>query len=532
MYTVLLVDDEKIIREGVKELLNLSEMDLDITTAASAVEAMAILDSRKVDIILIDIRMPQMSGLELYDIILEKWPLSKLIFLTGHLEFDYVYKVHRHARYVLKAEEDEKLLDALRETIQEIENDLLLEQMTVTSAADRLRARYFERMILLKELLDGGTDLRLVSQEMLDRMDADLDLRRDIYLVVIRCMNLRELDYVTRSQVGERMSMLMQKFFFESWRGSVFGYNKNLSCLLLQPKAGLSPSHCAAALEGSAELYQKAVTKNLDLPVSIFIRREGSSFPQAVTDFSSATDILVTMGDDEIRLDSLDRYSEDSLQRELSQMTLRLERLFENQDRTGILRQLSAIRDRARLLGSSEDLFILELYTGLATRLLGYAQKTGFNRDPAIHAQVTGLFDITRHSSWHKAFSELLSVTEHVFRELDNTLEHKNQDAVNQVKSYILANLDGDTSLYSLSRSVHLCPEHLLRLFKRKEGVTILQYINDLKLQKARQLLAETEMPIKDIASALGFTSTGYFGRFFKSKQGMTPNAYREQGGA
>ncbi len=531
MYTVLLVDDEKIIREGVKELLALSEMDLDVTTAASAVEAMAILDSRKIDIILMDIRMPQMSGLELYDIIREKWPLSRLIFLTGHLEFDYVYKVHRHARYVLKAEEDEKLLEAIRETIREIENDLLLEQMTITSAADRLRARYYERMILLKELLEGGTDMQAVSQEMLTGMDANLDLQRDIYLVVIRCMNLRELDYRTRSQVGERMSMLMQKFFFESWQGSVFGYNKNLSCLLLQPRADLSPSHCAAALEGSAELYQKAVIKNLDLPVSIFIRREGSGFPQAVADFSAATDILVTMGEDEIRLDSLVQSSGDSLRRELSQMALRLERLFENQDRPGVLAQLSAIRDRTRSLGSGGELYILELYTGLATRLLGYAQKTGFNRDPAIHAQVTGLFEITRHTSWDKAFSELLSVTEQIFRELDSTLEHKNQDVVNQVKSFILANLDGDTSLYTLSRSVHLCPEHLLRLFKRREGVTILQYINDLKLQKARQLLTETEMPIKDIATALGFASTGYFGRFFKSKQGMTPNAYREQGG-
>ena len=76
---------------------------------------------------------------------------------------------------------------------------------------------------------------------------------------------------------------------------------------------------------------------------------------------------------------------------------------------------------------------------------------------------------------------------------------------------------------------MHFSQEYLLRTFKKKEGITILQYINDLKLDRARQLLSETDMPVKAIAEELGFTSVGYFGRFFRGKTGLSPNAYREK---
>lgn len=86
--------------------------ELDLATASSAVEAQDILEKRKIDVVIMDINMPQMSGLELYDIIRERWPYCKVIFLTGYSDFDYVYKVHKHAKYVLKAEDDDKILEA------------------------------------------------------------------------------------------------------------------------------------------------------------------------------------------------------------------------------------------------------------------------------------------------------------------------------------------------------------------------------------------------------------------------------------
>lgn len=180
-------------------------------------------------------------------------------------------------------------------------------------------------------------------------------------------------------------------------------------------------------------------------------------------------------------------------------------------------------------LFTMHDLFVMELYFSISAKLLRYVKKIGFNEDVAVHTGIMNLYNISQYSNWEDVFRNLNCVVEYVFAHVDTSIENKNEDVINKVKSYIKNHLDGDTSLYVLSTHVHLCPEHLLRIFKKQEGVTILQYINDLKLAKAKQMLSGTDMQIKEIATKLGFTSAGYFGRFFKSKLGVTPNVYRDQ---
>lgn len=204
----------------------MADLDLDLTMASSAVEAISVLEERKVDIVLMDICMPQMSGLELYDVIRQRWPRSKMIFLTGHLEFDYVYKVHKHARYVLKAEEDEKIVEAVKESIDEIENDLMLERMTLNHSRHQHRNKYYERLLLLRELVEGSISSSQVSQAMFDQMGSDLDISEQMYCVMIRCPAMRYMSHKDQEDFGEKMSALIEKIFLENWRGTYFGYNR------------------------------------------------------------------------------------------------------------------------------------------------------------------------------------------------------------------------------------------------------------------------------------------------------------------
>jgi two-component system response regulator YesN len=538
MYSVLLVDDEKIIREGVYELLSMAELDLDLTMAASAVEALSILEARKIDIVLIDICMPQMSGLELYDVICEKWPHSKMIFLTGHLEFDYVYKVHKHARYVLKAEEDEKIVEAVRESIEEIENDFLLERITMDHSMHQHRNKYYERMLLLRELVEGSISSSLVTQEMMDQLGVDLDLREELYCIMIRCAGIRQLTFDRQSFAGGSLCRLIEKIYLENWKGTYLGYNKSLSFLLLQPKSPMPVENALGQLEGYSEMLQKAVTKNLNLPVSIYIMYHPVMLRQAISNFSIIRDRMVGMTEDEIRVGPADEEvcangnaMPESLQWELSRKVQQLDHKFDSMDRNGILSVISELQDATKQVASMTNLLVLELYCSVSAKVIGFAKKLEFSEDAVLRAGIGSLYDISRYGTWIEAFQTLGSVTEHIFDHVDISMENKTEDVINRTKTYIKDHLDGDTSLYALSCHVHLCPEHLLRIFKRSEGITILQYINDLKLTKARQLLTETDMQIKDIATALGFTSAGYFGRFFKGKLGVTPNVYREQKG-
>ncbi len=536
MYSILLVDDEKIIREGLYELLSMTDLDLDLTMAASAVEAISILQERKIDIVLMDICMPQMSGLELYDVIRDRWPMCKLIFLTGHLEFDYVYKVHKHARYVLKVEEDSKIVEAVQESIEEIENDLLLESVTRDRTIHQHRNKYYERMLLLRELVEGSISSSCITQEMIDQLGAGLEISKDVYCVMIRYAALRLADYQTQTRLGEGLNLLLDKCFLESWHGMAFGYNKHLTYLLLQPKTELSVAGAEKQLVGCSEMFQKAVSKNLHLPVSVFIAAKPVSFQQAFGDFNPISDKMASMTEDEIQVGALpgaqnmDELPE-QVQRELSRKVQQMEHQFSNMDRQGALDTIQEIIDHVLGNPNMQDLTILELYCISCAKVISYVKKMDFGQELSQHIGIMNLYNISAFNTWCEAFGNLKRVVQHVFENVDTSIENKNEDVINKVKSYILDHLDGDTSLYALSNHVHLCPEHLLRIFKKQEGVTILQYINDLKLVKARQMLSETDMQIKEIATKLGFTSAGYFSRFFKSKLGITPNEYREQKG-
>lgn len=535
MYSVLLVDDEKIIREGVYELLSMADLDLDLTMAASAVEAISILSERKIDIALMDICMPQMSGLELYDLILQRWPRCKMIFLTGHLEFDYVYKVHKHARYVLKAEEDEKIVEAVKESIDEIENDLLLEQAALDRSRHQHRNKYYEKTLLLRELVEGSISASFVTQEVLERLETDLMLSEPMYRIMIRSARGQR---VTRDNrwMGESLGVLVEKFYLESCRGTFFAYGRNILFVLLQPRSPFPPETAVKLLEACSEVYQKAVMKNLEIPVSIYIERTPVDFSQAIGDFSSMADKLVTMTEDEIRTGSLEdggvqsgSHIPESARRELQRSVGQLEHQFDDGNREEILNVLRTLSQELQGVTSMDDLFMLELYGSVSSSILRYGKKTDINMETARRIGLVNLYNFARYSNWGEAFGNLCRITEHIFDHVQTSLDSKNEDVINKVKSFILQNLDGDTSLYALSSHVHLCPEHLLRVFKKQEGVTILQYINDMKLAKAKQMLAHSDLPIKDIAVKLGFTSAGYFGRFFKSKQGVTPNVYRDQ---
>ena len=96
-----------------------------------------------------------------------------------------------------------------------------------------------------------------------------------------------------------------------------------------------------------------------------------------------------------------------------------------------------------------------------------------------------------------------------------------------EIRHYIDQNYAMDLSLDQLAARFYLSPNYLCRLFKQETGVTLLKYINDTRMKKARELLRTTQMKIGQVAAAVGYRSASYFTQSFRSAYGMTPEAYR-----
>lgn len=123
MYRVLFVDDEEIIVQGLVELIEGQSLaDVEVCSAYSANEALAIMRQSTVDIVVTDIEMPRMNGLELQKEIRKQWPRCKVIILTGYDEFAYAHEAIRNQGfdYLLKTESDETIIQTIQNALADL----------------------------------------------------------------------------------------------------------------------------------------------------------------------------------------------------------------------------------------------------------------------------------------------------------------------------------------------------------------------------------------------------------------------------
>ena len=132
MYRLLIVDDEEIIVNGLFEIFSsMKNLDLDVYKAYSGEEAIEWLHRTRMDIVLTDIRMPGIDGLQLLEEIRKNWPGCRVIFLTGHDEFTYVYRAIQHTgvSYILKTEDHDKVIETVENAVQEIQREIKTEDL-------------------------------------------------------------------------------------------------------------------------------------------------------------------------------------------------------------------------------------------------------------------------------------------------------------------------------------------------------------------------------------------------------------------
>ncbi|MDZ4993777.1 response regulator [Clostridium perfringens] len=103
------------------------------------------------------------------------------------------------------------------------------------------------------------------------------------------------------------------------------------------------------------------------------------------------------------------------------------------------------------------------------------------------------------------------------------------EDIIGKVSKYIDDNMDKMLKLEELASICNLSPGYFSRVFKKETGKTVITYINEKKVEKAKKLLKESKEPIINISLDLGFDDCGYFIRVFKKITGLTPKAFREE---
>ncbi|MBD7969518.1 response regulator transcription factor [Paenibacillus gallinarum] len=536
MYRLLIVDDEEIITDGLYEVLQRFKPEmLDIYKAYSAKEALKWMSRSRIDIVLTDIRMPGMSGLDMSQEILTHWPRCKIVFLTGFSEFDYAYQAIQlpNARYLLKTEGYEKVTQTVLEVVQELDQDIQTRQLIEKS----------QEQIGTLQLMAQGDYIRQLLQEshvVMDRADflaedfkelgIALDPNAPVILALGRLFFAEGTGYLEKSRLLTSVRMIWDSFMFEK-SSSIGTIDKHGDLLwLLQPSYEEQDSfHLVRFMEGTLELIQEACQSSLSLTLNFTLSGRACDWTQVTSQYDRLRQLQQLKIGNGISMILVDRTeaSDDLVLKDVSYISHRIERLeahLESGKATEFMDELNELT--VTLLQTSGSVQkALEGYYAAALVLFSHINRMG------LHSQmgnINKLMQLDGHASMKEGFLYLEKIAEMIFQFKNKDERDRATQVIEHICQYIEENLNEDLSLVRLAELHFFNPSYLSRFFKQEYGINLSEYIDKCRTRKAKELLRNHELKVRDVSISVGYEAAHSFTRFFKKMTGITPQEFRD----
>lgn len=537
---LLIVDDEHYIVNYLTDLIEEQHFpDLEIYKCYSGKEALSLIQTSLIDLMLLDIHMPGMSGLEVASQVSEQLPRCRIIFLTAYDSFDHIYESNKleHTRYLLKTEDDEVILKEISHTLEELEeesNKLLL--LSEAQQKAFLLSHLLQQNIL-KGIVAGHSIEKLERELIIAGSDFTLDLHRPVYLMYTQ-VHYKTLDEtnLTNSTYTLQYLQLIRKLLEGKFQFSMLDFGKGTLLLFFQPLQPFSSEY--AFLQSVANdfgdyyftKYRRRVTTVLYPEVSEwnevcsrfhkmqqYAELSGDAVPLIYPSDSTHEDDTVDTLPAEVSIDRV------SLEKKLQELSFYLYQGAEK-DYLHTLKSLCAECTRIR---SMHSISAIKTYTSVSLLLMQYIDLYQLQGKIASKIALYPLYYIHDFSSWKEAFRYLEKLSGQIFDILHSKKLDRNEQLVQKIKTYIRDHISESLTLTTISRIVNYNEAYISRLFKQINGMGISEYISLERINKAKDLLVTTSDSMQNIAAATGFDTAQYFSLVFKKTTGVSPSEYR-----
>lgn len=551
MYKVLLVDDEQYIIDMLLDLFayKYNKEELDIYTANSGASALEILRNNKIDIILLDINMPGINGFEVAKQVEINWPDCHIIFLTGSDSFDYIYEASKkkNIKYILKMESDDVILGAVDESIQSIESALHNKTILQQSHQKELWIYYLVTREVFKSFMNGSDLHKVITANGLSHTDFSIQLDKKVYLMYT---NIR-FNKPNISLLKNQLYLLQFKSYLEQTLQDRFNielYVKDTSTLLffLQEKEttfkdqeiDIDPF---VFLSESLDNYGVFLSNNYDITPLIMLYNEQIPLTE-IPNLSRTLDDYYTdhyLKNTLVSPLSLNVSAKDLAskpQNTISSITAKLQEditsvefLLYQKDIQKLLPLLDSIYEKGFPHKSMHHLESIEIYQMISLKYLHYINHLQINESLAPKIGLSSLFFLGNFSDWKQAFSYLKKLSKTIVTLINDQGGDKNELLIITIKKYIKDNLHKNLTLSSIANHVNYNSSYISRTFKKQTSKSITEYIRNVKVDKAKSDLTNTNKSISQISEELGYETSQYFSITFKKATGISPSEYRSK---
>lgn len=518
MYKMIIADDEKIIQEGLAELIDWNEMGFEIAeTFSDGAEVIEYLDTMPVDVVLTDIRMKHVGGIDVARYVQEAKIPCKVVFISGHKEFELAVQAIKYGvkDYILKPSDEEDV----KAVFEKIKTEL---DRNVEDKAYRARVEEHWTQIhpVLEEKFLNGLILGVVenNSKIAQRMQflyPEIDAERCPCML----MDLKIQDY--NAFIGTKWNYSSDQFqdaiyhFTEIFEGAglfriIYKYKDKIRLFAIMSE------YCESEEENR---------RLCDSQMKQFVRQFGEIF---------GTELTVEAGSIFRNIYQVKEWHEDYIRKDERQQEIG--ELWQEQKKVVMTNILlgnvnTVMQDMESIIKGLDGVdirycrnIVVDIFSCISEVLRQNNQNLYFYLKPFIdYHSIMEMSSITEIEVYCKRFFNKMMMCE-------NSKDPFNKSGmINRVKEYVQEHIYEDILLEDVANEVYISVSHFGRVFKKQTGETFLQYVTRMKMEKAAELLKDSKYKVYQVGEMLGYKTHAYFSKVFYNVIGCYPGEYRKK---
>ncbi len=540
MFKVMIIDDEPIIRKGLRNIIDWRQYDCEICAeAADGEEGAELIKSLRPDIVFTDIKMPEVDGLSMIKEIKDNVNDSKIIILTGYRDFDYAQEAIKLGAFdfILKPSKIEELIDVVKRAIKELKF-----QRDRTEEIEKLKELYKQNLPVLRERLLFDVLSGINTNEEL--------IKAKMSLFGLEVSNFTLLVVENDSDAGENSeredpysSHLYQFGIINTFEETVSDDFKIINVTLDDKKIAFIIKH-PDERGNYIDLIQKKCTYLQDIiancfgfTITIGISSEGLGAMQLSAKLKECMEALehkFYIGNNSIicykDLHSFFRSEDNSLLENYQKL---LSDGIKSGNEILVKKRLKDITDYIDCCagGISRD-SLKNFYCATVTLINNIrVSVSGADNNPKglLSKDISSLIRMIEKSDNLK---ELNAILEEIALSVVSKVNIYNNRGIKLIMQrameFIDENYSEQISLNEIAEHTFVSTYYISRLFKKELGKNFVEYLNEIRITKAKELLKDLRFKTYEVAELVGICDAHYFSKLFKKYEGITPSEYRD----
>lgn len=537
MYRVLIIDDEPIIRKGLKNIINWRNFDCEVVgEAADGLGGSELIRKHLPDIIITDIRMPEIDGLTMLQEIRGIVPDCKIIILTGYRDFDYVHEALKLGafEFLLKPSKIEELTAVISKAVKELRF-----QKERKEEFEKLSRLFEQNIPVLREklLYDVIYEINTNEADISEKMEL-FNVRINRFSVLIvqndsEASEQREMCQYDKQLYQFGIINTFEEVFADDFKVTNIPLNNEGAAFTIMPKEDREIS--IEAINKKCTYLQEIIKNCFCFTVTIAVSSEGRGPLQLASRLRECREALehkFYMGSGSVifykDVSAFFKYDDHSALEKLQKSLLEgIKSGNEMSVRSRLDEIFSYVKDMEKV---NRD-YLKNFYWNTVSSInsIRVSIQAADNEKKPDGRHLSGVLGLIEKSG---SIDELNTILEEAAISVVQKVNGYNNKSIKLILrkavEYLQEHYNEQVTLNEVAEQAFVSTYYISRLFRKEMGKSFVDYLNEIRIEKAKVLLKDIKYKTYEVAESVGIPDAHYFSRLFKKHVGVTPTEFRE----